>query len=154
MIGKVQQLQLGDGFDPKNQLGPLINTDAKLKIISLVQDAIEKGATIRYGKINEDANRQSPLILDNITDEMSIWNTEIFGPIVAIRSFSTEEEVIQMANDTEHGLASYFYSSNAQRQWIFPSQLQYGMVGVNTGDIHTTSTIWWNQTIWNGKRRF
>lgn len=137
LIEKVQQLQLGDGFDPKNQLGPLINNNAKLKIISLVQDAIKKGATIRYGKIDKDANRQSPVILDDITDEMSIWNTEIFGPIVAIRSFSTEEEAIQMANDTEHGLASYFYSSNAQRQWTLPSQLQYGMVGVNTGKIST-----------------
>ena len=96
-----------------------------------------KGATIRYGKIDTDANRQSPVILDNITDEMSIWNTEIFGPIVAIRVFSTEEEAIQMANDTEHGLASYFYSSNAQRQWTLPSKLQYGMVGVNTGKIST-----------------
>ena len=80
---------------------------------------------------------QSPIILDEITPEMKIWHTEIFGPVVAIRSFETEKEVIQMANDTQHGLAAYFYSANAHRQWKLPSQLQYGMVGVNTGKIST-----------------
>ena len=137
LITEIQHLQPSDGLDPQSKLGPLINTDAKLKITSLVQDALEKGATIRYGKIEKDSNMQSPVILDNITDTMVIWKTEIFGPIVAIRSFTTEAEAIELANDTQHGLAAYFYSSNAQRQWQLPSQLQYGMVGVNTGKIST-----------------
>ena len=137
LITKIQPLQLGDGFDPKTKLGPLINTKAKLKVTSLVQDALEKGAIIRYGNIEEAANMQSPIVLDNISDKMDIWTTEIFGPIVAIRSFTTEEEVIRMSNDTEHGLAGYFYSTNTQRQWTLPSRLQYGMVGVNTGKIST-----------------
>ena len=155
LIGKVQQLQLGDGFDPKSQLGPLINTDAKLKIISLVQDAIEKGATIRYGKIDKDANRQSPVILDNITDEMSIWNTEIFGPIVAIPVvFQRKKKPFKwpMIQSMDLPVILQFQHAKAmdtsQSTSIWNGWSKYGK------DIHTTSTVWWNQTIWNGKRRF
>ena len=137
LITALKKLQIGDGSKEGTNIGPLINSAAKEKITQLVEDALQKGARIRYGELSDDPLLQSPIILDHISPHMSIWNTEIFGPIVAIRTFETEQDAIDMANDTEHGLASYFYSTNTTRQWRLPTHLQYGMVGVNTGKIST-----------------
>jgi succinate-semialdehyde dehydrogenase/glutarate-semialdehyde dehydrogenase len=130
-------MKVGDGFIDDTQIGPLINEAAIKKVIYLLNDAIEKGAKIFYSKNTsvETTSVISPIILTQVTPEMALSKEEIFGPISAITSFSTEEEAISIANNTEFGLASYIYTKDNARIHRVTEALQYGMVGVNTGII-------------------
>ncbi|KAG7727360.1 hypothetical protein KL948_004509 [Ogataea haglerorum] len=130
--------RLGPGIDPSVTHGPLIHENALAKVESLVEDAVDKGAKIvRGGRRRPDLG---PLfydltLLSDVTPKMDIFYTEVFGPVAPVIRFSAEEEVVQQANNTEVGLAAYFYTENNSRAWRVAEKLQAGMVGVNTGLI-------------------
>ena len=138
LLPKVQSLKVGDGMEMSTTLGPMINPDAVQKVRDLVIDALEKGAGILFGKIPEKTSLfVYPLILVGVQSHMDIWNTEIFGPVVAIRTFERDEEAIELANDTDYGLAAYVFTEGQKRNWMYSEQLSFGMVGINTGKIST-----------------
>ena len=135
----VSKLKVGDGFDPKTTLGPLIGSNAVKKVNSHIEDAISKGAETIYcgtGK-KEDGNFINPTILTGVTKNMRVATEETFGPLAPLFEFSTVEEVIELANDTIFGLASYFYAKDLSRVYQVAEALEYGIVGVNTGIIST-----------------
>ena len=106
------------------------------KIRLLVQDALDKGADILMGTVpTEGSQFVPPIILTGITSQMDVWNTEIFGPVVAIRTFDDDEQALTLANDTDYGLAAYVYTQGQKRSWMYSEKLKFGMVGVNTGRI-------------------
>jgi succinate-semialdehyde dehydrogenase/glutarate-semialdehyde dehydrogenase len=129
----VGTFKVGNGLDENVTHGPLISRKALDDIKDLVDDAIENGATVvAGGKFGEgDSQFVEPTILCNVNDTMRIFKEEIFGPIAPIYKFSTEEEAIAMANDTEFGLASYIYTNSHGRAWRVSEGIEYGMVGVN-----------------------
>jgi succinate-semialdehyde dehydrogenase / glutarate-semialdehyde dehydrogenase len=133
---RVAELKVGNGLNDID-IGPLINQEAIEKIEYLITDATNNGAEITTGGKRHKLGKQffEPTILVNITPEMDIFCTEIFGPVVAIVSFNSVDEVIKLANDTRYGLASYFYSSNMNTIWKVAEEIEYGMVGVNSGSI-------------------
>lgn len=131
----VSKLKVGNGLDKGVQVGPLINAKGLEKVQHHVQDALNHGAELATGgKVIKDLFFQ-PTVLTNVPKETLIFREETFGPICALFSFKTEEEGIAMANTTEFGLASYFYSTNINRCFRVAEQLEAGMVGVNTGLI-------------------
>jgi succinate-semialdehyde dehydrogenase / glutarate-semialdehyde dehydrogenase len=134
---EVARLKVGNGAGEGVQIGPLINEEGLNKVKRLLFDATEKGANIITGGEVHQAGELffQPTIISNCTHEMRLSKEEIFGPVSAIFIFDTEEEVVQMANDTEYGLAAYFFSQNISRVWRVAEQLHYGMIGVNEGLI-------------------
>lgn len=138
-VKKSEALQVGNGLAEGTDIGPLINTEALEKVKALLQDALDKGATLRSGGDENPAASLTfnPTVITDITDEMDIAHEEIFGPITSVFTFSEESEVIRQANDTIYGLAAYFYTKDLARSWRVCEQLQYGMVGQNTGLIST-----------------
>ena len=125
--------KVGDGMDESVTHGPVITRKALEDIRELVDDAVAHGATVvAGGEFGEgDSHFVEPTILCNVTDKMRIFSEEIFGPVAPIFRFSTEEEAIAMANDTEFGLASYLYTKDQGRCWRVAEAIEYGMVGVN-----------------------
>ena len=134
---KVAQLSVGNGFEEGASIGPLIDQDGFDKVNALVEDALSKGAkAITGGKAHElGGTFFEPTVLANTTREMRVSAEEIFGPVAPMFRFETEEEVIELANNTNYGLASYFYGRDIGRIWRVAEALEYGMVGVNTGLI-------------------
>ncbi|SDJ83318.1 NAD-dependent succinate-semialdehyde dehydrogenase [Microbulbifer yueqingensis] len=133
----VRDLKMGDGREEGVDVGPMINTSAVKDVQSLVEDATSKGAeaVVEGGPSEMGACFYAPTVLTGATDEMKLFKEEIFGPVAPLYKFSTEEEAIRMANDTEFGLASYFYSRDIGRIWRVSEGLEYGMVGINEGII-------------------
>ena len=131
------KIKVGDGFEAGVAQGPLIDTQAMEKVADHVADAIAKGATVvTGGKAHAlGGHFYEPTVLSNITADMKIMHEETFGPVAAVIKFSTEAEVIAAANATDFGLASYFYARDIGRVWRVAEQLEYGMVGINTGLI-------------------
>jgi len=121
-------------------IGPLVEPKALAFVESVVHEAKEKGAKILSGGKVSKVNPliYEPTIVTNPTKDMMVFTEEIFGPIAPIFKFKTEEEVIELANDTPFGLASYFYGRDYARIWRVAEALEYGMVGINTGMISTT----------------
>ncbi|WP_020534548.1 NAD-dependent succinate-semialdehyde dehydrogenase [Lewinella cohaerens] len=136
-----RKLEVGNGMDDGVSIGPLINSEAMEKVQRLVGDAIAKGARVLTGGkqnvMNDAGSFYEPTVLTGVLPSMEISSEEIFGPIAPVIKFETEEEVIQMANDTPFGLASYFYGRDYARIWRVAEALEYGMVGINTGMIST-----------------
>ena len=131
------KLKMGDGTEDGTTVGPLITEEAAKDVMSFIEDAISKGATaLLGGKPSElGGSFVEPTILTNVTQDMKVFREEIFGPVAPLFKFKTEEEAIQMANDTEVGLACYFYSRDIGRIWRVAEALEYGMVGINEGII-------------------
>jgi succinate-semialdehyde dehydrogenase/glutarate-semialdehyde dehydrogenase len=127
--------KLGNGMDEGVNIGPLINEGAANDVVEFIDDAVAKGAEVAVGGGRPDLGGSyvAPTILTNVTDDMRVFREEIFGPIAPLFRFSTEEEAISMANDTEFGLACYFYSRDVGRIWRVSEALEYGMVGINDG---------------------
>ncbi|MCH1925161.1 NADP-dependent succinate-semialdehyde dehydrogenase [Shewanella sp. C32] len=132
---KVAQLKVGNGAEPGVNVGPLIDAKACEKVQSHLADALAKGATLAYGGKPLAGNFIEPAVLTNVTSQMKVAKEETFGPIAPLFRFNDEAEVIAMANDTEFGLAAYFYANNLSRVWRVAEALEYGMVGINTGLI-------------------
>ncbi len=135
-IQAVSELTIGNGLDDVN-VGPMISSAAVAGVEQLVNDSIAVGATVVLGgeRDQQGDNYYLPTILTNVTNDMPIAANEIFGPVTPIIAFSDEEQVIAMANDTEYGLASYFYARDIGRIWRVAEGLAFGMVGVNEGII-------------------
>ena len=136
---KVRELKVGDGFEDGVTTGPLIDDQGLAKVEEHVADAVSGGATVLTGG-KPDAHGGTfyePTVLTGITSDMKVAREETFGPVAPLFRFDTVEEVIELANATEFGLASYFYARDLSRVWTVAEALEYGMVGVNTGLIST-----------------
>ncbi|HHL42705.1 MAG TPA: aldehyde dehydrogenase family protein, partial [Hellea balneolensis] len=133
----VEAMAIGDGLSGNVQQGPLINEAAVLKVEEHIADAIAKGATLKTGGKRHALGGTffEPAVLTDITTDMLVAKEETFGPMAPIFKFSSEDEVIQQANDTEYGLAAYLYSRDIGRIWRVSEGLEYGMIGINEGII-------------------
>ncbi|RAS34479.1 NADP-dependent succinate-semialdehyde dehydrogenase [Paraburkholderia bryophila] len=133
----VEQLKVGRGTEDGVTQGPLINEAAVLKVESHIEDALAKGARIVTGGKRHALGHGffEPTVLADVTPAMKVARDETFGPLAPLFRFSSDEEVIRLANDTEFGLASYFFSRDIGRVWRVAEALEYGMVGINTGLI-------------------
>jgi succinate-semialdehyde dehydrogenase/glutarate-semialdehyde dehydrogenase len=136
---RVQKLSVGNGMEPGVVIGPLIDDKAVAKVEEHVSDALAKGARIVVGgKRHQLGGRfYQPTVIVDVKPDMKVTNEETFGPVAPLFRFKDEREAIRMANDTEFGLASYFYSRDLGRVWRVSEALEYGIVGVNTGIIST-----------------
>ena len=133
----VQQLKVGNGLEEGVNVGPVISESAKQGIQSLIDGAIEQGAKPVTEPKTLDGLFMQPVVLKNVTHDMDIISQEIFGPVAPVIKFDDDQQLIEMANDTIYGLASYFYSQNIHRVWKIAEALEYGMVGINEGMIST-----------------
>ncbi|WP_404391704.1 NAD-dependent succinate-semialdehyde dehydrogenase [Pseudoalteromonas phenolica] len=125
------RLKVADGFTGDADLGPLINTQAKLKAQSLVEDAVAQGAEVAYQGEEKAGQFMAPIILTEVNQSMEISRSEIFAPVVAIQTFEDEDQALTMANSVDEGLAAYFYSQDMAQVQRVASNLEYGMVGIN-----------------------
>ena len=132
-----RKLKLGDGTADGVTMGPLINEAAANDVLAFIEDAVAKGARVAVGGSRSALGRcfVEPTILTHVSTDMRVFSEEIFGPVAPLFRFSTEEEAIAMANDTEFGLACYFYSRDIGRIWRVGEGLEYGIVGINEGII-------------------
>lgn len=130
-------LKLGNGADEGTHMGPLVNRKAVEDVDALVQSTVAAGAKVIMGGKPSALGPcfYEPTILTGVTADMAVFRNEIFGPVAPVVTFSTEEEAIAIANDTEFGLASYFYTRDIGRVWRVSEALEYGIVGVNEGII-------------------
>lgn len=138
-VAAVKKLKVGNGLEEGVQQGPLINESALKKVKTHIQDALLQGGEIMCGGKEHALGGLffEPTVLTNANGTMLLAHEETFGPLAPLFRFKDEEEAIHMANHTEFGLASYFYSKDMNRIWRVSEQLQYGMVGVNTGIVST-----------------
>ncbi len=134
---RVNSLKVGEGTQADVAIGPLINDKASNNVLSMIDDAVSNGAKVLAGGKQASAGERfvEPTVLSECTSNMRIFKDEIFGPVAPLFRFSTEEEAISMANDTEVGLACYFYSRDVGRIWRVAEALEYGIVGINEGAI-------------------
>lgn len=136
-VEKAQALQVGHGTDPKTQVGPLVSKAALSKVERHIEDAVTKGARVITGG-NRVTNSEltnglffEPTVLTDVTDDMIIMHEETFGPVAPIIPFDTEEEVIRAANNTEYGLAAYYYTKDLSRAIRVAEALDFGTIGMN-----------------------
>ncbi|MCE2993200.1 MAG: NAD-dependent succinate-semialdehyde dehydrogenase [Alphaproteobacteria bacterium] len=144
LVTKLQILKVGNGLDKSNHIGTTINAAAARKIESLVADAASNGAALLYAADISEQKKLSPCfvgptLLRNAKVGSKIEETEIFGPVISMFSFKSEDEVLERANRTNYGLASYFYAENNARIWRVAERLEYGMVGIN--DVAISSEV-------------
>jgi succinate-semialdehyde dehydrogenase/glutarate-semialdehyde dehydrogenase len=139
LVDAVSQLRVGDGLKGVTDQGPLIDEKALAKVEQHVADAVAKGAQIAHGGKRHalGGTFYQPTVVTNVTPQMLVAREETFGPVAPLFRFETEAEAIRMANDTEFGLASYFYTRDLARAWRVGEALEYGIVGLNTGIIST-----------------
>lgn len=137
LVEAVRALKVGDGMDDGVRIGPLIDDKAVIKVEEHITDAISKGARVLQGGKRHALGQSffEPTVLADVKPNMLVAREETFGPLAPLFRFETEDEVVAMANDTEFGLASYFYARDLGRVWRVSERLEYGMVGVNTGLI-------------------
>jgi succinate-semialdehyde dehydrogenase/glutarate-semialdehyde dehydrogenase len=135
----VEQLKVGEGTGEGVTTGPLIDAQGLAKVESHLADATGKGAKVMTGGERHPLGGTffQPTILTGVTQSMLVAREETFGPMAPLFSFDKEEDVVAMANDTEFGLAGYFYSRDIGRVWRVAEALEYGIVGINTGIIST-----------------
>ena len=133
----VAKLTVGNGLNDHTDIGPLITSEAVDGVAKLVDESISQGAVLAMGGKRHQAGSHfyQPTILTQVTHDMAIAHSEIFGPVSTIIAFEDEADAIAMANDTEYGLAAYFYSRDIGRVWRVAQALEYGMVGINEGLI-------------------
>jgi succinate-semialdehyde dehydrogenase/glutarate-semialdehyde dehydrogenase len=141
LSGAVSKMKVGDGFGEGIELGPLIDMAAVEKVESHIMDAVGKGAMVAAGGSRHALGGTffQPTVLTNVKVNMAVANEETFGPLAPLFRFHSDEEAIQMANDTEFGLAAYLYSRDIGRVWRVSEAIEYGIVGINTGIISTES---------------
>lgn len=134
---KIENLRIGNGLEAGHEIGPLINHQAVEKVQLHIQDALDKkGRLITGGHAhNAGALFFEPTLIADAHEDMLVATQETFGPLAAVFKFETEEQALQMANDTEYGLAAYCYTRDLGRAWRMSEQLEYGMVGINKGLI-------------------
>ncbi len=135
--GATAKLTIGDGTKAGTDIGPMIHEKALVDVQAKIKDAVDQGATLIAGgeRTDDGACFLSPAIVGGVTDKMRLFREEIFGPVAPLITFEDEAEVIRMANDTEFGLAAYFYTRDIGRVWRVSEALDYGMVGLNVGSV-------------------
>lgn len=136
---EIEKMKVGDGVEEGVVQGPLIDMNAVDKVEEHIADAVDKGAEVIVGGSRHELGGSffQPTLLKNVTSDMKVAREETFGPLAPLFRFTEESEVIELANNTEFGLASYFYSKDLARVWRVSEGLEYGMVGINTGLIST-----------------
>jgi succinate-semialdehyde dehydrogenase/glutarate-semialdehyde dehydrogenase len=137
LAAKAQAMKVGNGFEAGVQQGPLIDAQAIDKVEAHVADALAKGARVVVGGTRIGERFYTPTVLADVSADMLCAKEETFGPVAPVFRFETEAEAIALANATEFGLASYFYSRDVGRIFRVAEALEYGMVGINTGLIST-----------------
>ncbi|HSG00882.1 MAG TPA: NAD-dependent succinate-semialdehyde dehydrogenase, partial [Vicinamibacterales bacterium] len=139
LVEAVRKLRVGDGLAGETEQGPLIDESALSKVEEHVADAVAKGAKVATGGKRHalGGTFYEPTVLTGVTTEMAVAREETFGPVAPLFRFETEQDAIRMANDTEFGLAAYFYTRDLARSWRVSEALEYGIVGLNTGLIST-----------------
>lgn len=140
LIIAVKALKIGDGAECDVNIGPLINEAQLKKVKGIVEDAREKGGNVILGGRQMSDIGQlfyEPTVITNIQPSMELYNEEVFGPVVSIIKFKTEEEAVKIANSTQHGLAGYFFSQDINQIFRVGKELEVGMVGINEGLIST-----------------
>ncbi len=139
LAAAVNQLSVGNGLDAGVQQGPLVNAAALEKVERQIQQAVAQGARVACGGARHPLGGSffQPTVLANVSADMQVCRTETFGPVAPVIRFQTEAEAIRLANDTEYGLAAYFFTRDMARTWRVAEALEYGMVGVNAGVIST-----------------
>ncbi|MEH6569025.1 MAG: NAD-dependent succinate-semialdehyde dehydrogenase [Halioglobus sp.] len=137
LVAATAQLIVGNGMDEGVTIGPLVNKKAVQDVDALVCSSIEAGAKVAIGGGTHELGGcfYQPTVLTDVTSDMAVFRNEIFGPVAPVIRFTSEEEVITMANDSEFGLASYFYTRDIGRVWRVAEALEYGIVGINEGII-------------------
>jgi succinate-semialdehyde dehydrogenase/glutarate-semialdehyde dehydrogenase len=135
LTAKMAGLKVGNGLDDGVAVGPLVNADARKKVVELVDDAVGKGAKVLTGGKTPEGRGHfyPPTVLDNVPAGAKMLSEEIFGPVAAIQTFTSEDEVIKRANDTEYGLVAYLYTKDLSRGMRVSEQLDFGMIGLNRG---------------------
>ena len=136
---EVEKMRVGDGLKGETEQGPMIDIAAVEKVEEHIQDAVSKGAKVISGGSRHDLGGTffQPTVLAEVNIDMKVTKEETFGPVAPLYRFETEEQALEMANDTEFGLAAYFYSRDIGRIWRVMEGLEYGIVGVNEGIIST-----------------
>ncbi|MGQ0485313.1 MAG: NAD-dependent succinate-semialdehyde dehydrogenase [Hyphomicrobiales bacterium] len=137
LAAAVAKLKVGDGTEAGVTTGPLINKAAVKKVQEHIDDAVKKGAKVVVGGKSLGGNFFEPTLIRDVTADMAVAREETFGPVAPLFRFKTEDDAIRMANDTEFGLACYFYTRDVGRVWRVAEALEYGMVGINEGIIST-----------------
>jgi succinate-semialdehyde dehydrogenase/glutarate-semialdehyde dehydrogenase len=139
LVDAVAKLRVGNGLQGPTDQGPLIDAKALEKVEEHIADAVGKGAQIAFGGKRHalGGTFYQPTIVTNVTADMLMAREETFGPVAPLFRFETEADAVRMANDTEFGLASYFYTRDLARSWRVAEALEYGIVGLNTGLIST-----------------
>jgi succinate-semialdehyde dehydrogenase/glutarate-semialdehyde dehydrogenase len=137
LAAKAQGIKVGNGFEAGVNQGPMIDAQAMAKVQAHVADALAKGARVVTGGQPQGERFFTPTVLADVTSQMLCAREETFGPVAPVFRFKTEAEAIALANATEFGLASYFYSRDIGRIFRVAEALEYGMVGINTGLIST-----------------
>jgi succinate-semialdehyde dehydrogenase/glutarate-semialdehyde dehydrogenase len=139
LAAKVAALQVGDGMEEGVVQGPLIDEAAVQKVEGHIADALGRGARVMTGGARHALGGTffQPTVLADVTREMRVASEETFGPLAPLFRFVSDEEAVELANDTEYGLAAYFYSNDLRRVWRVAERLEYGIVGVNSGIIST-----------------
>lgn len=139
LTAAVEKLKVGSGLEAESTTGPLISDAAVAKVQSHLQDAVDKGATILTGGKPHKLGGTffEPTVIANVNSSMKVAREETFGPMAPLFKFTDVDDVIAQANDTDFGLAAYFYTNNLSRVWKVAEALDYGMVGINTGLIST-----------------
>ena len=134
-IKRAKSLKLGFGIDKAVDMGPMVDKKSRNRMFELIEDAIENGATLECGGHIPDALHKgfwmAPTVLSNTKTDMRVFKEEIFGPIAAFMKFKTDDEVLELANDTEYGLASYLFTNNHKRIQRFTEELQFGEIQIN-----------------------
>ena len=135
LTAKMGGLKMGNGLDDGVALGPLVNAEGRDKVVELVDDAVKKGAKVLVGgKRPEGQGYFYPAtVLDNVSDDAAMLREEIFGPVAPLQTFSSEDEAIRKANDTEYGLVAYLYTGDLSRGMRVSEKLDFGMIGLNRG---------------------
>jgi len=134
-VAAVREMKIGNGLDEGVQIGPMISQQACEDVHQLVQSSVAAGARVLLGAEAPRDGFYLPTVLTDVTGDMPVAREEIFGPVSPLIGFDTEAEAISLANDTEYGLAAYFYSRDIGRIWRVAECLEYGMVGINEGLI-------------------
>jgi succinate-semialdehyde dehydrogenase/glutarate-semialdehyde dehydrogenase len=135
LTAKMAGLKMGNGLDAGVALGPLVNAEGRDKVVELVDDAVKKGAKLLTGGKRPDGPGffYPATVLSNVPDSAKMLNEEIFGPVASIQTFTSEDEAVRRANDTEYGLVAYLYTKDLSRGMRVSEKLDFGMIGLNRG---------------------
>ncbi len=139
IVAQVARMRVGEGMEEGVEIGPMISERGRQKVLAHIQDAVALGASVRLGGavVARPGYFVEPTVLTNVAPNMRVMREETFGPVIAIATFHDERQAVEIANDTEYGLAAYFFTQSASRAWRVAEALEYGIIGLNDGAFST-----------------